>query len=310
MIFLRKFNDHTSYEAEINRGGVDISLPNVSYCKDIKDVHYTPYNFVRFYVGEISGTTPQTVKIYTDLDTLEEVQVSEGNKWYGYAIPKDKGLYRISGDTVNKVVVKADITTSNIKVIPNTTIEASFKGSNTSNVTSMKSMFIGCSSLTSLDVSSFDTSKVTSMESMFNGCRSLKSLDLSGWDTSSLTSTTRMFYGCSGLTSLDVSSFYTSNVISMNHMFYNCASLTSLNLSNFNTSNLKNMYNMFSGCSKLTSLNLSNFDTSKVVTVSNAFNGCGNLKTIRMKGCSVETVGKIQKQLTADGITGVTILTE
>ena len=310
MIFLRKFNDHTSYEAEINRGGVDISLPNVSYCKDIKDIHYTPYNFVRFYVGEISGTTPQTVKIYTDLATLEEVQVSEGNKWYGYAIPKDKELYKISGDSVTKVTVKADITTSNTRVIPNTIIEASFKGSNTSNVTNMKSMFVNCRNLTSLDVSSFDTSKVTSMESMFYGCSGLTSLDLRNFNTSNVTHTTRMFYGCSSLTSLDVSSFYTSNVISMNYMFYDCASLKSLNLSNFNTSNVTNMAYMFGNCSGLTSLNLSNFDTSKVVGVSNMFNGCVNLKTITMIGCGQTTIDKIEAQLTKDNITGFTIVTK
>ena len=45
-------------------GGVDISLPNVSYCKDVKDVHFNPYNTVEFYVDEI--TSPQTVSIYTD----------------------------------------------------------------------------------------------------------------------------------------------------------------------------------------------------------------------------------------------------
>ena len=55
MNFLRKFNEHTSYEAELNvDGGLDISSPNVSYCEDVKDVHYTPCKFVRFYVGEIS----------------------------------------------------------------------------------------------------------------------------------------------------------------------------------------------------------------------------------------------------------------
>ena len=44
--------------------GVDISISNVSYCEDVKDVHYNPYNTVEFYVGEI--TEPQTVKIYTE----------------------------------------------------------------------------------------------------------------------------------------------------------------------------------------------------------------------------------------------------
>ena len=61
-------------------GGVYISLPNVSYCEDVKDVHYNPYNTIEFYVGEVTGTTPQTVKIYTDSSTSVDVQVSKGNK--------------------------------------------------------------------------------------------------------------------------------------------------------------------------------------------------------------------------------------
>ena len=144
-------------------GGVDISLPNVSYCEDVKDVHFNPYNTVEFYVGEI--TPPQTVKIYTDISTSVDVQVSEGNKWYSYVLPKDKGLFRIEGDSVKKVVVKADISYEgidsyrNYPIIPNLTIEASFKGSNTSNVTSMDSMFEGCSN--SLTIRMKDCSEAT-----------------------------------------------------------------------------------------------------------------------------------------------------
>ena len=52
----------------------------------------------------------------------------------------------------------------------------------------MSSMFDGCRSLTSLDLSHFDTSQVTSMGSMFDGCSSLTSLDLSHFDTSQVTS--------------------------------------------------------------------------------------------------------------------------
>ena len=54
-------------------GGVDISLPNVSYCEDVKDIHYNPYNTVEFYVGEITRATPQTVKIYTDSSNSVDV---------------------------------------------------------------------------------------------------------------------------------------------------------------------------------------------------------------------------------------------
>ena len=176
MKFLRKFNEHASYEAELN-GGVDISLPNVSYCEDVKDVHYTPYNLVRFYVGEI--TEPQTVRISTDLINSVDVQVSEGNKWYSYLLPKGKGLSAING-TVNKVVVKADIKTTNNIIIPSSTVEASFKGSNTSNLTSTTIMFSGCSGLTSLDLSGWDISKVTSMNDMFKDCTSLTTIRMVG----------------------------------------------------------------------------------------------------------------------------------
>ena len=186
-------------------GGVDISLPNVSYCEDVKDVHYNPYNTVEFYVGEI--TPPQTVKIYTDSSTSVDIEVSEGNKWYTYVLPKDNGLYKIEGSSVKKVVIKANISYEPIyrppyyqySIIPTSTVEASFKGSNTSNVTDMESMFRGCSGLTSLDVSSFNTNMVTDMSYMFKGCTSLTSLTLSNFNTSNVTYMDSMFYGCSKL---------------------------------------------------------------------------------------------------------------
>ena len=200
MIYLNKFDTHASYESELNvGGGVDISLPNVSYCEDVKDVHYLPYNLVRFYVGEITGTTPQTVKIYTNNEVFNEVQVSKGNKWYSYVLPKDKGLCKIESGTydsvndewsngiVTKAVVKANINynydENNDKyngIVPWEITEVSFKGSNTSNVTSMVNMFRGCSSLNSLDLSGWDTSKVILMGLMFKGCTSLTTIRMVG----------------------------------------------------------------------------------------------------------------------------------
>ena len=48
-------------------------------------------------------------------------------------------------------------------------------------------MFMECSNLTSLDVSSFNTSKVINMEYMFGGCTKLTNLDISNFDTSNVT---------------------------------------------------------------------------------------------------------------------------
>ena len=132
---------------------------------------------VRFYVGEI--TPPQTVKIYTDETTSVDVQVSEGNKWYTYLLPKDKGLYKIKGDSVKKVVVKADVNNGTY-IIPKTTIEASFKGSDTSKITNMDSMFGDCSGLTSLDLSKWDISKVTIINNMFEGCSNSLTIRMKG----------------------------------------------------------------------------------------------------------------------------------
>ena len=262
MIYLKEFDSHASYESEVN-GGADFKIPNVSYCNDVNDVHFNPYNLIEFYVGNI--TEPQTVKIYTDLTNFNEVTVSKGNKWYSYVLPKNKGLCKIEGDSVKKVLVKSNISYEpNFRppfyydsIIPTSTVEASFKGSKL-NITDIEGIFQGCRSLTSLDVSSFDTSNVTSMDVVFSGC----------------------------------------------------TSLTSLDVSNFNTSNVTTMVNMFGNCSNLTSLDLSKWDISKVTNMGDMFSGCSSLKTITMKGCSEATRTKIQNKLTADGITGFTIVTE
>ena len=324
MKFLRKFNEHTSYEAEVNVGGIDFKIPNVSYCKDVKDVHFNPYNLIKFYVGNITGTTPQTVKIYTDSSTFIDVTVSKGNKWYSYLLPKDKRLSKIESGYYNdennewydgivtKAVVKADINTNGYTIIPTSTVQASFKGSNTSNVLNMSSMFSGCRGLISLDVSGWNTSNVNGMSSMFSDCSGLTSLDLSSFNTSNVTNMNSMFNYCPNLTSLDLRSFNTSNVNDMQYMFRGCSGLKSLDVSGWDISHGINMEGMFQDCSSLNTLDLSKWDTSKVTTMSDMFKGCSKLNTITMKGCSQTTIDKIKAQLTTDGIIGniTTFITE
>ena len=151
---------------------------------------------------------------------------------------------------------------------------------NTSNVTSMRLMFISCSSLTSLDLSSFNTAKVTDMYYMFGGCDGLTNLDVSKFKTGNVTDMGYMFSYCSSLTSLNLSGFDTKNVTDMSFMFYIDSSLTSLNLSNFNTENVTSMGRMFYKCGSLTSLDLSSFNTAQVTDMDWMFGWCGNLTTI------------------------------
>ena len=160
----------------------------------------------------------------------------------------------------------------------------------TSDVTRMRGMFNGCSSLTDLDLSGFDTSSVTDMRMMFQNCASLTSLDLPGFDTSSVTDMRVMFQNCANLTSLDVSSFDTSNVTHMFFMFDLCKSLTSLDLASFDTSNVIDMDAMFANCERLTGLDLSGFDTSHVTNMAAMFCICEDLTSLDLTGFDTSNV--------------------
>ena len=141
----------------------------------------------------------------------------------------------------------------------------------TSQVTNMSHMFIGCKSLKTLDLSQFNTSNVTLTEWMFQDCASLTELNLKSFDTSKLTKMWMMFSGCASLTSLDLSNFDTKSVVTMGKLFYGCSSLTSVNLSSFDTSQVTHMGEMFQDCTSLTSIDLSSFDTGNVTTMQKLF---------------------------------------
>ena len=164
---------------------------------------------------------------------------------------------------------------------------------NTEAVTNMNGLFQGCSSLTSIDVSSFITAKVTSMSNMFRGCNRLTSLDVSNLNTAKVTDISNMFYGCSGLTSLDVTNFNTANVKLMNGMFSSCSGLTSIDLSSFNTANVTNMSGMFTSCRGLTSLDVTNFNTANVSSMSSMFANCSGLTSIDLTNFNTVNVSNM-----------------
>ena len=115
-----------------------------------------------------------------------------------------------------------------------------------------------------------DTSTITSTRSMFDSCASLTSVCL--FDTSAVTSTRSMFFKCTSLTSVPL--FDTSAVTSMYYMFDFCTSLTSIPL--FDTSSVTDIKGMFYSCTSLTSIPL--FDTSAVTDISNMFYNCAKVE--------------------------------
>lgn len=188
---------------------------------------------------------------------------------------------------------------------------------NTSEVENMGSMFSNCTSLETLDLSSFNTEKVTNMSEMFvgstnlrtinlpkgfigsnvtdlngmfRGCVSLTELDLSGSNAEKVKNMGSMFYGCVALSNLNLSGFKTGSLTEMRYLFSSCQSLESLDLSGFNTENVTSMASMFSQCSSLRSLDLSSFNTSKVIGMNLMFFNCTNLESIDLSSFETENL--------------------
>lgn len=191
---------------------------------------------------------------------------------------------------------------------------------NTSEVEYMNSMFTKCTSLETLDLSSFNTEKVTDMQTMFEGstnlrtinlpkgfigsnvtdlnemfrgCVSLTELDLSGSNAEKVKKMRSMFNGCVALSNLNLSGFKTGSLTEMRYLFSSCQSLESLDLSGFNTENVTSMESMFSQCSSLRSLDLSSFNTSKVIGMNLMFFNCTNLESIDLSSFDTENLQKM-----------------
>ena len=132
----------------------------------------------------------------------------------------------------------------------------------------------------------FDTSNTENMEGMFRNCTSIESLDLTSFNTSKVTNMYGMFCFYRNGTFINNNlkhiefgnNFITSNVTNMGSMFAG-SNLENINLSTFNTNNVTSMFHMFS-VMKLTELDLSNFNTSNVTNTQEMFIKCYNLKTI------------------------------
>ena len=180
---------------------------------------------------------------------------------------------------------------------------------NSSQFITLKDTFYNCSSISYLDLSVLapNLENVTSFKQTFQNCTSLQNININGIDTSSATTMEYMFYDCNALSSIDVSDFDTSNVTNMCGMFAWCSSLTALDLSNFDTSKVTNMQRMICGCTSLTTLNLSNFDTSITSDMDSMFSQCTSLQTLTMNNVSDSTFNKITNRSATYLPTTVTI---
>lgn len=185
----------------------------------------------------------------------------------------------------------------------------------------MRLMFSSCTSLETLDLSSFNTEKVkymyamfdgatnlrsiklpkgfigssvTDLRSMFKDCTSLTELDLSGSNAENVKDMGEMFYGCRALSKLDLTDFKTGQVTTMENMFCICSTLETLDVSSFNTENVTTMLGMFNNCSSLRSLDLPGFNTANVTQMSSMFNKCSSLRSLDLSSFNTRKVTYMQ----------------
>lgn len=195
----------------------DAELPIDGYCRYMS--HFKGNSSIKIVVSYKVGTADLTMKVLRDgvlasistqLGNLSQKEdetrkkVEEYHGSYMELLCKTDTIVIVDGKEVTiparkrtkvypKVSYKPKILTMGAgKETMPTILVADVSHLDTSNFTSMDSMFRNCYLLTELDVSHFDTSKVTNMSAMFKGC-SVKDIDLRAWNVENVTKMDGMF---------------------------------------------------------------------------------------------------------------------
>ena len=193
--------------------------------KDITKIFFRGNEIVALYKGDtlIFKKSPRVYKIKGTV--TKESGYTQFNLTYN------------NGQTVN-VKVNKDLTFETDLQEPLTNAKALFQGMSyletldlnsldTSQVTNMYSMFNQSIYLKDIKLN-INTSKVTDMSFMFLGCERLETLDLSNFNTINVKSAHQMISFCSKLKTVDASNFDTRNLSDFGYMFGNCDELTTL----------------------------------------------------------------------------------
>ena len=146
---------------------------------------------------------------------------------------------------------------------------------NTENVFAMNNMFWYCQAATEINVSSFNTENVANMHSMFCHCDAMEHFNLTNFDTAGVTDFGYMFGYCYALLDVDISSFDTSGGTTFAYMFAYCKAMLELDLATLDTSSSTTLTHMFDNMSNIGVLKLGkNFNVNHAPTMSYMFIHC------------------------------------
>lgn len=161
MKYIKKFPQHSNYQAFISGGG-GVDLPNVSYCENENEVHYNPIqsNNEIWYTSSNGNIVTLSFDSTTPFLDAEENDIAIVSNTYenGKGVIKlEKDCYQLGGYVFSNCTTLKSIT------IPNS-------------VTSIgQSAFSSCSNLINITIPNSVTSIGTNA---FNNCRSLTSITI------------------------------------------------------------------------------------------------------------------------------------
>ena len=241
----------------------------------------------------------ESVKIVDSLDEIKGTKwdagiLNDGSILAGYEDSNNNGLYEVYIGSDDAIA--ANLNSSYL--FANLANAKSIEGLEkilTINVNNMSNMFLNCSTLTTLDVTSFITAKTTNMEGMFDGVRKLETLNVENFNTSSVTNMKKMFANAAVLSELNLSNFDTQKVTTMQEMFSGLEKLANIDISSFDTRNVENMQGMFSNCKTIKKIDVGKFDTSKVTQMQEMFNECNGLTEIDITKFNTAKVTNMSK---------------
>ena len=164
-------------------------------------------------IYEIQRESLSTIPEKTEEELYQREKEITGNIISGTTISEDEFSIKINGE-------------EEITITPS---ERKFRYNlGDREITSMNKMFMDCSNLEGIDLSSMDKSKVTDLGSMFARCSKLKTINLSSPNIYTVEKVGNMFGSCESLETLNLRNLDFSGVKTYSLVFSRCNSLKTI----------------------------------------------------------------------------------
>ena len=300
--YLTLFDTHSSYEEYID--GPDAILPNVSYCEDVKDVHFNPeHDYTKDYLT-FTAKENGTFK-FSGSTTANTIQYSldNGTTWNNLA--HDTNTPTVGSNLTIDIGIGKFISSGLFDTegnIMSLLYGDNFAGHLSTDDDTFRRLFSGCTGLIAAENLVLPATALTRgcYQYMFQGCTSLTTAPELPATTLTEECYNYMFNGCTSLTTAPELPATTLSGSCYDSMFYGCTSLTSAPELPATTLADWCYHSMFEGCTSLTTAPELPATTLAQFCYGNMFYGCSSLTYIKCLATDISAWG-----CTRDWVDGV-----